>query len=201
VTAHLAVGAWLALWALACAQLARRPLAPHSGLRFAELLLPALAVAIFAAAIREPRIAFAEGSAAIMLAAAGSVDARTGYLFDSVTLPCAAICSAAAIAGESVPEALLAVIAVSAPLAGLALFSRGAWIGWGDVKASFSLAVAFGPLESAVALFLASLSGLISSHFAGGCVRRIPFGPHLAIGAAITLAFAPLCHLPEIFVR
>jgi prepilin signal peptidase PulO-like enzyme (type II secretory pathway) len=201
VTAHVAVGTWLALWAVTCAQLARRPLAPHGGLRFAELFVPALAVGMVAVAIREPRIAFAEGSAAVMLAAAGSVDAKTGYLFDSVTLPCAAICSAAAIAGESVPEALLAVLAVSAPLAGLALLSRGAWIGWGDVKASFSLAVAFGPLESPVALLLASLSGLISSHFAGGCLRRIPFGPHLAIGAAMTLAVAPLCHFPEISVR
>ena len=201
MTAHLVVGAWLALWAAACAQLAGRPLAPHSPLRFAELFVPALAVGIVAAAIREPRIAFAEGSAAVMLAAAGSVDAKTGFLFDSVTLPCAAICSAAAIAGDSAHAALLAVIAVSAPLAGLALLSRGAWIGWGDVKASFSLAVAFGPLESPVALFLASLSGLISSHFTGGCGRRIRFGPHLAIGAAMTLAFAPFCHLPEIFVR
>ncbi len=201
MTAQLQVGAWLAFWAACCSLLAGRPLPPDIKIRFETLFVPALAVGLAATILREPGRAFLEGSAAVMLVSAGIVDSRTGYLFDAVTLPCAAICTLASILSQSAWEAAATVLVLVMPLAALASISRGNWLGWGDVKACFSLAVAFGPIEAPATLFIATLSGLLSACISSKRRRTIPFGPHLARGAVLTLILAPLAHRLEAFVR
>jgi prepilin signal peptidase PulO-like enzyme (type II secretory pathway) len=202
VSAQLAVAAWLLLWAGCCAALARKPLPQEIQLPFVNLFVPGAAVGIAATFLREPQSAFFEGTAAIMLTIAGAVDSRTGYLFDVLTLPCGAICAVAAIAAHTAPAAFATVLEIVGPLTLLAIFSRGTWLGWGDVKACIPLAIAFGPFEAPPALFLAALSGALSAYAARrgrGCT--IPFGPHLACGATLTLAITPLAHRLEAFAR
>jgi len=203
VSAQLAIAAWLLLWAGCCAVVARKPLPREVRLPFVILFVPAAAVGIGAPLLREPQSAFFEGTAAIMLIIAGAVDSRTGYIFDVLTLPCGAICAVAAIAAHAVPAALATVLEIVGPLTLLAFFSRGAWLGWGDVKACIPLAIAFGPFETPAALFLAALSGMLSAYaMRRGRGSTIPFGPHLARGATLTLAFAPLARrLEEAFAR
>jgi len=182
--------------------MARRPLSPDAHFTFRNLLVPALAVGGMAVLLRDPRTAFFEGTTAIMLVTAGAVDSRTGYLFDTLTLPCGAICGAATLVARSAPTALATLFEVVGPLALLASLSRGAWLGWGDVKACISLALAFGPHEAPPALFLASISGLVSAYSGKReRSRAIPFGPHLARGATLTLVLAPLAYRLEGFAR
>jgi prepilin signal peptidase PulO-like enzyme (type II secretory pathway) len=198
----LFVAAWLLFWAAGCCLMAHKRSPEGKPLRSRELLIGVLALGLAATLLHEPRAAFLEGTAAIMLVTAGTVDAQTGYLFDSFTLPCAAICVVGAIAAQTLAAASFAALAIVGPLALAASLSRGAWLGWGDVKACLSLAIAFGPVEAPAALLLASVSGLLSSLF-GICERRraIPFGPHLAFGATLTLIFAPFARYLEAFAR
>jgi len=189
MSAQLTVAVWLTLWAAACAILAARPLIPNRSGTFALRFGPALAIGLTAAALLEPGSALAEGTAGVMLAAAAPVDVKTGYLFDSVTLPAATLCILIAALERTTTSAFWGVAAIVAPLAVLAFISRGGWIGWGDVKACLSLAIAFGGVGSAMALFIASVSGLAAHAMRLHRGRSIPFGPHLAAGAATVIIF------------
>jgi prepilin signal peptidase PulO-like enzyme (type II secretory pathway) len=61
----------------------------------------------------------------------------------------------------------------------------------GDVKAMYGLGAAFGPAEGALAVAAACLCGLatVVIRRRDGFGAEIPFGPHLAAGAVLTLAF------------
>jgi prepilin signal peptidase PulO-like enzyme (type II secretory pathway) len=194
VIAQFLVGSWLSLWAVACVFLARRALAKDCAGVSALIFVPALALGLAASALLDPRAALAEGTAGVMLAAVAPADARTGYLFDSVTLPSAAVCSLIAILERGTVAAVCAAGAIVVPLALVALVSRGRYIGWGDVKACLSVAVAFGFVEAALVLFLASVSGLLVCGLRIHRGRSIPFGPHLASGAAAVILFGSSAH-------
>jgi prepilin signal peptidase PulO-like enzyme (type II secretory pathway) len=125
-----------------------------------------------------------------MLVATGAVDYRTGYIFDFATLPSAAISLAVAVATGSVSPAAHALFSIGVPIGALAAWSRGTWIAWGDIKAIFSIVIAFGVTESLLTLIVASLSGILHARALGA--RSIPFGPHMALGAAIAVAVGPL---------
>jgi len=189
MSAQFTVALWLTLWAAACAILAARPLIPNRSGTFALRFGPALAIGLAAAALLEPGAALAQGTAGVMLAAAAPIDAKTGYLFDSVTLPAAAVCILIAALERTATTALWGVAAIVAPLGVLAFVSRGGWIGWGDVKACLSLAIAFGSIGSAMALFIASVLGLFAYAVRLHRGHSIPFGPHLAAGAATVIVF------------
>jgi prepilin signal peptidase PulO-like enzyme (type II secretory pathway) len=184
----LALVVWGAL-ALALAHLAERSASHDTAPISAGTMLVMLALAGLAVTFRAGWQAAACGASCIALVAAARADARTGYLFDAVTLPSAALAATLAIAAGTTNRALTGVALLTAPFGSLVVLSRGRWMGLGDVKAMYALGAAFGPAESLIALFAACLSGIVTATFHGRLQRgrEVRFGPHLAAGAAFTL--------------
>jgi len=170
---------WAALLA-ALATRAERSLA-GSGTFFASFA-PAAALGAFAGVVREPSEALARGAVLVALAVGAVADARTGCVFDCVTLPTAVAGVVLAALTSDAESPSIGVIAIVVPFV---LFAAASWIGWGDVKSLFSLAVAFGPFESSLALFAACASGIVFAQTRAGraCLPQMPFVPHLAVGA------------------
>jgi prepilin signal peptidase PulO-like enzyme (type II secretory pathway) len=139
--------------------------------------------------VREPREALARGAVLVALTVGAIADARTGYVFDSVTLPAAVVAIVFAMGATGDGRPSIGALAIVAPLA---LLAASSWLGWGDVKAAFSLSLAFGPFESCLALFVACVSGLAFAQTPLGraCLPRMPFVPHLAVGALTALIAA-----------
>ncbi len=125
----------------------------------------------------------------IALVAASGPDYRTGYLFDSVTLPTALLVTALAVATHATHAATWGVALLVVPFGALVLVTRGRMLGLGDVKAMYAVGAAFGPLESLVAIFAACMSGIVTVALAGRLRRgaELHFGPHLAAGSAFAL--------------
>jgi prepilin signal peptidase PulO-like enzyme (type II secretory pathway) len=183
----------LALWALASFSLARSA-ETRAARKRPPLSWPAIAAASFVgvaalASRATPANAAACGLACIGLVVAADSDARTGYLFDAVTLPAALLVTAAVIAAGSTLEAACGVALIVGAFGAIVLFSNGRLMGLGDVKAMFALGAAFGPLESLVAIFAACISGIVAASLAGNLRpgARLSFGPHLAAGSAFAL--------------
>lgn len=74
---------------------------------------------------------------------------------------------------------------------GLFQFSKGRWIGGGDVKLALALGlIAASPLRALLLLFLSSLLGTLASlplvvRGKGGMKAHIPYGPYLLLAAVI----------------
>ncbi|GAC1544758.1 MAG: hypothetical protein NVS3B16_13270 [Vulcanimicrobiaceae bacterium] len=137
------------------------------------------------------------GCACIALVAASGPDARTGYLFDAVTLPAALLVTVLAAANDASGNAVAGVTLLVGTFGTLVICSRGRLMGLGDVKALYAVGAAFGPLESLVVLFAACTSGVIGALLSGKFARgtEIRFGPHLAAGSAFALvAGRPIVH-------
>lgn len=89
-------------------------------------------------------------------------------------------------------SALLAPAIMSGFYLVLYLFSRGAWIGFGDVKLGVGLGLFLGSWELAlISLFLANLFGVlyILPGLMSGKIKRtdhVPFGPFLILGMIVT---------------
>jgi prepilin signal peptidase PulO-like enzyme (type II secretory pathway) len=180
-------------WAVAMARLARLPLSPieRTGiLSFAQSCC-LIALATTLPFMCRPQNEAAGRAAALgMLVATGIVDCRMGYIFDAATLPTAVVVLAVAIVTGAVAPALHAFFVVELPIGVLAAWSRGTWIGWGDVKAILSIVIAFGVAESLLALILASIAGIAEAHATKS--RSVPFGPHLAFGALAAAILGPM---------
>lgn len=91
-------------------------------------------------------------------------------------------------------SAVLSAGVLSGVFLGLYVVSRGAWIGFGDVKLAVALGLIVGtPLMSLLVIFVASVSGTLMSLpqlFRTGAVgRTIPFGPHLLAATVIVFLF------------
>jgi len=129
------------------------------------------------------------GVACVTLVLAAGADARTGYLFDAITLPGALLVAFLALAAGAGSAAIGGVLLLVGCFGLLVLVSRGRWMGLGDVKAMFAVGAAFGPLESLVAIFCSALSALAAAALTSRLQRgaEVRFGPHLAVGATITL--------------
>jgi leader peptidase (prepilin peptidase)/N-methyltransferase len=155
----------------------------------------ALAAACAALLARPLPGAAAYGAACVALVVAGAADARTGFLFDAVTLPAASLTALLAVlAGEGARSAAGMALA-GLPFACVACATGGRALGFGDVKAMLAVGAAFGPLESFFVLFAACVSGILTASLRGRLRRgvEVRFGPHLAFGAMLTLvAGAPL---------
>jgi len=88
-----------------------------------------------------------------------------------------------------------AVVILSGIYLLLWLVSKGAWIGFGDVKLGLALALILGEWQLAfIALFAANLIGcllVIPGMLAGKITRttRVPFGPLLILGGIVALIF------------
>jgi prepilin signal peptidase PulO-like enzyme (type II secretory pathway) len=119
-------------------------------------------------------------------------DLKTGYIFDAVVLPgSAALVILAVLHGTLASYAAGTAVAAGIPLA-LYLLTRGAGIGFGDVK----LGCCIGALGA-----LPSLRVLEDAFIAGGCIAvillllrgrmarglQIPFAPFLLSGVLATL--------------
>lgn len=133
------------------------------------------------------------GAACAALVAASGPDARTGYLFDTVTMPAAIVVTMLAFAFGFTANAVAGVTLLVGTFGTLVLISRGRLMGLGDVKAMYAIGVAFGPLESVVAIFAACVSGTIVA-IASSRLRlgsEVRFGPHLALGGAFSLVAGP----------
>jgi prepilin signal peptidase PulO-like enzyme (type II secretory pathway) len=136
-----------------------------------------------------PADAAARGVACISLWSAAGADARTGFLFDAVTFPAAVLTAIIAICGGHAADAAHGVLLLVGTFGAAVVLSRGRLMGLGDVKAMYALGAAFGPADAAVAVVAACLCGLTAAFAPGRAERpaQIPFGPHLAIGAAVAL--------------
>lgn len=144
--------------------------------------------------------------AAVLMAILFAYDARWFLLPDRIMWPLVAI--AAANAGLEVAQAqditvalwslLGAVLILSGVYLMLYIMSRGAWIGFGDVKLGLALALLVGQWSLAfIALFAANLIGtalVVPAMMAGKLSRhaKVPFGPLLIIGALIAWWWGPL---------
>lgn len=89
------------------------------------------------------------------------------------------------------------IIILSGIYFGLWLVSKGQWIGYGDVKLGFALALLVGDWRLAfLALFAANLIGcllVIPGMLAGKITRttRVPFGPLFIVGTVIAVLAGP----------
>jgi len=184
-----------AMWLLARSE---RPLVVVGRNQWNVPLYAAL-VALASVALRAPPVAAAScGVACTALVVAGAGDAKTGYLFDAITLPAAILSAALAVAAGAGADAAAGVILVVGVFGFLVLASRGRLMGLGDVKAMFALGAAFGPLEFTIALFAACASGVVAAALRRSLQRgsEVRFGPHLALGGAVALLLGdPLSHL------
>lgn len=126
-------------------------------------------------------------------AAAGLVDARTGFIPDRITRLTALGAAACALAhGEAAAAFAGALLAGGVP-ALLYVGTRGRGLGLGDVKLAAAIGAGFGPLAGIGALGAAFvLGGAYGSWLLlRGRARRsdaLRFGPFLAAGALAALA-------------
>jgi len=154
-------------------------------------------VALLAVALRPGLAGAACGVACIALIVAGGADARTGFIFDAITLPAAVLAATLAIASGASGLAAWGVALLVGAFGAVVVFSRGRYMGLGDIKAMYAIGAAFGPFESLVAIFAACASGIIAVAIAGRFARgaEVRFGPHLAIGATFALVVGdPIVH-------
>ena len=91
-------------------------------------------------------------------------------------------------------ELLLALLAIAGLYWVLHAISKGAWVGFGDVKLGVFMGLALGWQNALLALFLANLVGvlvILPGLITGKLSRtsRIPFGPLLLIGFVLAGLF------------
>lgn len=120
------------------------------------------------------------------LAAIWCTDMRFGLVPDVFTLIPLAIILGIALVQHN-PWPIASAIIAFIPFAGLALFSKGYGMGWGDVKlATLGGAVLGG--ETALAAFaVGAIVAVIYAYVRGRPHQLIAFGPYLAGAIAITL--------------
>lgn len=90
--------------------------------------------------------------------------------------------------------AVLGAVTLSGVFWILSVASKGAWIGWGDVKLGVSLGLlAASPLMSLLVIFIASILGTLAALpqvFKGAGLRSsLPFGPHLLLATLVVVFF------------
>lgn len=126
--------------------------------------------------------------AVLSLTAAAATDFRAGMIPDLFSLgPLLVVLAVSAWQRDWAP--LLGTLFVFVPFAGMALFSKGRGMGWGDVKLAALGGALIGMIGITVAIALASLSAYIVGRISGRLRQPIAFGPYLAaaIGAALAV--------------
>ncbi len=125
------------------------------------------------------------------------VDARTGFIFDALSLSMIVVASLLGVATGHFLDGALAAIIVGGTLTALYVASGRRGIGLGDVKLGTALALGYGLPASVLAIGSAFIIG---AAYAGvliglGRARRsdaVRFGPFIAGGAAVGLT-ATVC--------
>jgi leader peptidase (prepilin peptidase)/N-methyltransferase len=165
--------------------------------------LPAwtIAFASFAAAacaaIFAPAIALPAGATFIGALVCGLVDARTGFIFDALSLTMVVVaCLAAGLSFRPADGALAAGI-VGAGLGALHLLTGRRGIGLGDVKLGSAIGLGYGVQATVVTIGSAFILGALYAvvMLALGRAKRtdaLRFGPFIAGGAAVGLGVCAL---------
>jgi len=188
----LALSSWAALLIAAATRAEDRISSSDSRSNWLPIVACGAIVAIGSSHGRDPS-AFAAALACMAVVVGAFADARTGYLFDAITIPAAVVTVTAAIATGLGAEAMWGVMLLVGIFGAIAVFSSGRAIGLGDVKAMYAIGAGFGPAKAILILFSASVSGLVVTMLAKCIARRasvsreIRFGPHLAIGCSLAL--------------
>lgn len=187
----------LSTWAALLLAAAKRSVARISPSEPRSTWLPIAAcvpIVVFGTLQGRDPYALAAAFACIALIVGAVADARTGYLFDTITFPAAVVTATLAVTAGSAFEATAGVVLLVGVFGSVAVFSRGRAIGLGDVKAMYAIGAGFGPAKAIFILFAASVSGLAVTAVARCMERRgqagsreIRFGPHLAIGSSLAL--------------
>jgi leader peptidase (prepilin peptidase)/N-methyltransferase len=121
-----------------------------------------------------------------------TVDHRTGYIFDALTITSALIAVVLALSSGTFIPSVFAAVGAGAAFATLRLLTRGRGIGLGDLKLAMVVGLGYGPLGTAIALGSAFVLGgcygvalLVSGRARPG--DHIRFGPFIAGGSIIAL--------------
>lgn len=200
MTASLAVATTAICWVL-CWILAKRTATErHLDIgRFptAWLFVTAFGAYVAATAQHQP---LAATTILAGVAIAGTVDARTGFIFNRLTVAITAFAIATSAAGDSVLYGLAGAIAVGGSLLALYALTRGAGIGLGDVKLGIGVGVALGAGRGLDAIGFAFVFGAAYA-LSLLCRRRagpgtaVRFGPFIAAGTFMAV-LAPAGWLP-----
>ena len=129
-------------------------------------------------------------SLAVLLFVVLLFDLRRARIPDFVILAAYLVAAAIGLARSRDPVWIVSAGAIGF---GIPLYARtqsGGRIGWGDVKLSFVLALAIGPVRAAAGLLLSCLLALagvglslLLQHDEPGCESGFAFGPYLVAGA------------------
>lgn len=139
--------------------------------------------------------------AVVMLAILFAYDLKWFLLPDSIVVPLigvgAVMSMLRVVTSESIGTALISVVIAGAVLSGLYFglwyFSKGQWVGFGDVKLGLGLALLLADWRLALlALFAANLFGTIAvlpGMITGKLHRKaqVPFGPLLIAGTIVSM--------------
>ncbi len=144
--------------------------------------------------------------AGVLLATLFAYDTKWYLLPNRIIFPFIGVAAVIALLGvlskHDIPAALLSLCLAVAILSGLYFIlwiaSKGAWVGFGDVKLGLGLAFLLGQWQLAfLALFAANLIGclIVLPGIITGKVNRgsrIPFGPLLILGTIVAMLWGPL---------
>jgi leader peptidase (prepilin peptidase)/N-methyltransferase len=183
------------LWSIAAAVARERRL----GLGALPVWLPAAggAAAASVAAFFAADVALPIAAALIGTLVCGLVDARTGLIFDALTLAMSAATGAADALDHRLVDGLTAALIVGGALAAIYFITGRRGIGLGDVKLGAALALGLGSEAGLVALGGAFVLGALYAAVMIGTGRAkrsdaIRFGPFIAGGAALSLSAVTL---------
>jgi leader peptidase (prepilin peptidase)/N-methyltransferase len=194
VTAALlfAAGAGYAgcLWVIATGIARRRTLVLGRVPYLAIVLCGGAAVAI--GRYCPPDVATIAGATLIGAIVCAVVDARTGLIFDALSLSMIVAGCLIGLADGHFVDGAIAAGAIGAMLAALYLVTGRRGIGLGDVKLGSAVALGFGLPTSVIAIGSAFVIGAVYSVMMIGLGRAkrtdaISFGPFIAAGAAVGL--------------
>ncbi len=153
--------------------------------------------AAVAAASVPPAAALPAAATFIGALVCGLVDARTGYIFDALSLTMVAVTGIAAGLNFHVADGLLAATITGIGLGALYLLTGRRGIGFGDVKLGSAIALGYGVAPAIVTLGSAFILGAAYAVIMIGCGRAkrtdtVRFGPFIAGGAAVGLSICAL---------
>ena len=144
-----------------------------------------------------PGIALTAGASLIGAIVCALVDARTGFIFDALSLTTAAVTCGFALLDSRLAESALAAAVVGGALAAIYLLTGRRGIGLGDVKLGSAMALGCGPQAAIVAIGSAFVLGALYAGVLVGLGRAkrsdaLRFGPFIAGGAAVGLTSSAL---------
>jgi len=150
-----------------------------------------------AALIAPATVALPAGATLVGAMICGLVDARTGFIFNALTLTMATVAGLAAATSVHPADGVLAAAIVGAGLGTLHLITGRRGIGLGDVKLGSAIALGYGVGPAAVAIGSAFILGALYGVTMIGLGRAkrtdaLRFGPFIAGGAVVGLAACAL---------